>query len=875
MKRPDVCEPRPRKLDPNKPSSKDFKPMLASLERSPHSLLASEPSVEQHKSTKPLVKLPSVGSQRKTQPGFGKVSVLVSEGSSTPQSHVANQANRPSSSGERLSGERLKNAPKVTSRLNDATVLMETITEPEAGIGDRSSSLVESKTPDSVMSMKNLIAAAQAKRRQAHSRQLSLGNPDYAILSAKDIQGSSPSPPLIQPFLSGNSNAIQADIHQSNLISPSAHGNQSVPHSQMDNEETEQDISAGQRAGGGSLSGGTEAAVARDAFEGMIETLSRTKESIGRATRLAIDCAKYGIANEVVELLIEKLESEPSFHRKVDLFFLVDSITQCSHNQKGIAGASYIPTVQAALPRLLGAAAPHGASAHENRRQCLKVLRLWLERKILPESLLKHYIDDIGVPNDAASNGFSLRRPSRAERAVDDPIREMEGMLVDEYGSNATFQLPGLLSCNVLEDDEEDFPSSSVKEEGDVLSLAKPACPLGESEANTIAPNERRHCILEDVDGELEMEDVSGDQRDDKFLSTSDSVELEVRLHVSDGMREPSVDNPIGLHALSDGSPPLPLDSPPSPPPLPPSPPPPPKLPLLPLPPPPPPPPLPLELPPPPVAPAGPPPSIAPQVSLPIQPNLMPQSVLPSQPLLQSAPQLAYKPAIPHEYSSTPGGNQIVQVPVNASQGNHMDGIMKTELFPQQSPCFAPSSICNSQEHSGFNSSRQLEYGRNDMYIRPQASEQNRHMQPGNTSLAQRPLHPSLPQSAPGHFSFANPSIQHHVQHQYPPPYPLPSHPDGVRQFVADDKWRMPSGEFSNSTQHGAWMTSGTSLGGPPFGQEGCMRPSVERPVANNMNFQLSSTNTLPPGAAIQGHRVPQMLPLRPDMSALNCWRPS
>lgn len=38
---------------------------------------------------------------------------------------------------------------------------------------------------------------------------------------------------------------------------------------------------------------------------------------------------------QVVELLIRKLESEPSFHRKVDLFFLVDSITQCSHNQKG------------------------------------------------------------------------------------------------------------------------------------------------------------------------------------------------------------------------------------------------------------------------------------------------------------------------------------------------------------------------------------------------------------------------------------------------------------------------------------------------------------------------------------------------------------
>lgn len=39
---------------------------------------------------------------------------------------------------------------------------------------------------------------------------------------------------------------------------------------------------------------------------------------------------------QVVELLIRKLESEPSFHRKVDLFFLVDSITQCSHSQKGM-----------------------------------------------------------------------------------------------------------------------------------------------------------------------------------------------------------------------------------------------------------------------------------------------------------------------------------------------------------------------------------------------------------------------------------------------------------------------------------------------------------------------------------------------------------
>ena len=63
-----------------------------------------------------------------------------------------------------------------------------------------------------------------------------------------------------------------------------------------------------------------------------------------------------------------------------------------------------------------------------------QVLGLWLERKILPESLLRRYMDDIVVPNDDMSAGFLLRRPSRAERSVDDPIREMEDMVVDEYG---------------------------------------------------------------------------------------------------------------------------------------------------------------------------------------------------------------------------------------------------------------------------------------------------------------------------------------------------------------------------------------------------------------------------------------------------------
>ena len=167
---------------------------------------------------------------------------------------------------------------------------------------DRSSFLVDSKTPDSVTSMKHLIAAAQAKRKQAYSQPFPLGNP--AFIALNNAQGRSPSSSPSQVFLPGTSNAVHADTqgfyHHTNSFSPSSNGHQSASHSQVEAEEfEEQVVSSGQRAAGGSLSGGTEAAVARDAFEGMIETLSRTKESIGRATRLAIDCAKYGIANEV------------------------------------------------------------------------------------------------------------------------------------------------------------------------------------------------------------------------------------------------------------------------------------------------------------------------------------------------------------------------------------------------------------------------------------------------------------------------------------------------------------------------------------------------------------------------------------------------
>ncbi|KAJ7954540.1 ENHANCER OF AG-4 protein 2 [Quillaja saponaria] len=609
------------RLDVEQVVSKMEKPILNSPAKLPVSHPATKSVAGQHKSYKPPVKVSTNINLKKGDVGSLKGSNLISNTLSSSQNQVAILKTRLVSSGEKH-----KTVQKSLSETVDASIVTQDLLVErfKAGREDISNLYLDSKTPESLVPMKHLIAVAQAKRRQSHSQSLSLG--------IVNIHGRSPSPSANQPFLAVTSNMMLVDVpggfEHPNLMSTSTNGCQSASRNQLDAEEIEEGRARSVHwVAGDSLSSGTEAAVARDAFEGMIETLSRTRESIGRATRLAINCAEYGIANEVVELLIRKLESESTFNRKVDLFFLVDSITQCSHNQKGVAGASYIPMVQAALPRLLGAAAPPGAAFCENRRQCLKVLRLWLERNILPESLLRRYMDDIGVSHDDMNVSFSLRCPSRAERAMDDPIREMEGMLVDEYGSNATFQLPGFLSSNVFEEEEDDdLPKSSCKDIGNA-SPVDPACGFGESETSTVTPNDRRHCILEDVDGELEMEDVSGHPKDERPMLENGCVKMISQPTGSDRNLDLVFDISTESPSVPEGSPPLPLDSPPSSPPLPSSPPPPPLL--SPSPPPPPPPPLSQPL--------------VPQPPGPTQPSLLSQPLLPPQSSLQSSPQLAFQ----------------------------------------------------------------------------------------------------------------------------------------------------------------------------------------------------------------------------------------
>ncbi|CAK9158039.1 unnamed protein product, partial [Ilex paraguariensis] len=294
----------PGNLGPDKVSSAEAKPVLFSPNNSP---FATKPVFEPHKANKSSAKVSGSVSQKKVPTGPYKGSEVVSNALNYTRNQATIEKSKPISSGERQ-----KSTPKSNLRVNDSSLVagnpMEckslSIDRLEAGREDKTSSMIDTQISDSVTSMKHLIAAAQAKRRQALSQSLSHGNASSVFVPTTDISGGSPSPaPAVQRLQSSSSIVVEPDSQgyypHSSLASPSSHARQISSNYQPDNEEIEERrVSSGHRPAGGSLSGGTEAAVARDAFEGMIETLSRTKESIGRATRLAIDCAKYGIANE-------------------------------------------------------------------------------------------------------------------------------------------------------------------------------------------------------------------------------------------------------------------------------------------------------------------------------------------------------------------------------------------------------------------------------------------------------------------------------------------------------------------------------------------------------------------------------------------------
>lgn len=304
------------KLDSKQFPSKAAKVSSASPVKSPQAVpTITKSNAERSKSSKPLLKASSIATPKKADNGSSKSSHNLSSSQNQVSAHKKLSS----------SAEISKTTPKTLPQAVDIPMSAVDFKEPDALHVDRylcfmffSFCLVLFADPfpflflfffnfflyyyrleegmEERSNMKHLIAAAQAKWKKAHSQ--------YLSSDIHHVQGETPSPSTVQPFLSVSSNFAHADVQgvheHTTSVSPLTNEYHSASQNQLDADEIEERrVSSVQRGPGGSLSGGTEAAVARDAFEGMIETLSRTKESIGRATRLAIDCAKYGIANEV------------------------------------------------------------------------------------------------------------------------------------------------------------------------------------------------------------------------------------------------------------------------------------------------------------------------------------------------------------------------------------------------------------------------------------------------------------------------------------------------------------------------------------------------------------------------------------------------
>lgn len=131
------------------------------------------------------------------------------------------------------------------------------------------------------MPMKELIAAAHT-RRFSHSS---------SFIDSFLCSNGVPEPSVNVPSLKeGSSGQCSPSNHTIRFAADRIHTQQNSGAIPFDNM---------QQKGLNKLSGHDEASSARRAFEAFLGSLTRTKESIGRATRLALECDKQGIAGEV------------------------------------------------------------------------------------------------------------------------------------------------------------------------------------------------------------------------------------------------------------------------------------------------------------------------------------------------------------------------------------------------------------------------------------------------------------------------------------------------------------------------------------------------------------------------------------------------
>ena len=167
----------------------------------------------------------------------------------------------------------------------------------------------EMNASPSPTSVKGAVADVQDTEHLSHSASVSDEHRDDKNISG-DRLSSSPTDgvystaPTSQPnnltcpmSTSDNSTSLQ----NNGCCSPVVHLHQEKTICSFDvNGESKFELTISHRPKStGKWSISVEASAALTSFEAMLGTLTRTKESIGRATRIAIDCAKFGIAAKV------------------------------------------------------------------------------------------------------------------------------------------------------------------------------------------------------------------------------------------------------------------------------------------------------------------------------------------------------------------------------------------------------------------------------------------------------------------------------------------------------------------------------------------------------------------------------------------------
>lgn len=389
----------------------------------------------------------------------------------------------------------------------------------------------------------------------------------------------------------------------------------------------------------------------------------------------------------------------------------------------------------------------------------------------------------------AKKSGRPLRMPACSELSADDPVRETESLLVDEYGSNTTFLFPGFFSGHVL-DDTEDF-------QGGVCNATADCSP---NEADNVSEvllgsedhqmQTHRH-LLEHLENEIEMEDALTISPDEQFIGGNPSFNIAPYEEHCWAVETKCVNQTE--FPLQNYSPPLPLEPPPSPPPLPLSPP-----------------------PPSPPRPSSPPP-LPPPLSLPrISPP--PPLTLQSEPSTISVTQSPF-PSLPYLYGShhfppqeeynsmTANDKQLLQPIGNSDIENPPTvGLIEETVM---SPDFVIPEVRSANSMLSTMSSRPGVYFGHEVCHSEQLSQQcDQTIQQTSfqssfpaPKILNRPLR--ISQIPSNHLCHLKSTHQHHLPHEYNS-FPLSSFPHGQTKYSAMAQQRSHRSDATRY-HYGAW----------------------------------------------------------------------